>query len=185
MQAAMSLEELKQLLPDYAKDLRLNLSAVVRPEHLSERQVWMVALACAHAARNSAVVDAITAEAGQHLTPGEMDAARTGAALMAMNNVYYRFVHLVPKPEYRAMPARLRMQGLASHGADPIDFELACLAVSAIHGCGACIQAHEQTLATKGATPAMVQDAVRIASVIQGVAATLSARSAPHSDPTV
>jgi alkyl hydroperoxide reductase subunit D len=92
---------------------------------------------------------------------------------MAMNNIYYRFTHLAADPDYATMPARLRMNVIANPGVDKADFELWSLAVSAINGCGKCIDAHDQVLRKAGLSREAIQQAVRIASVIHAVAATL------------
>ena len=97
---------------------------------------------------------------------------------MGMNNVYYRFVHLSSNPEYGKLPARLRMQALANHGASSDDFELWSLAVSAVNGCGLCIDSHERKLRDAGVSAATVQDAIRIASILHAVAAVLQAEAA-------
>lgn len=174
----MSIDRLKAALPAYAKDIKLNLGAVLRAESLSEQQLWGAALASALATRNATVIAALDAEARGHLTPEAIHAAKAAASIMAMNNVYYRFQHLASNPDYATLPARLRMTVIAKPGVDQVDFELWSLAVSAINGCGLCIDSHEQVLHTKGLTPEAVQDAVRIASVIHAVAATLDAEGA-------
>ena len=102
-----------------------------------------------------------------------MKAAKTAAAIMGMNNIYYRFVHLTSQKDYATMPAKLRMNAIANPGVSHLDFELYSLAVSAINGCGMCIDSHERVVVEKGATREMVQNVVRIASVIHAVAVTL------------
>ncbi len=171
----INLDAIKNALPDYAKDLRLNLGTVPTTPNLSAQQIWGSALACAMAARQPDLIRAIEAEAAAHLSPQAAAAARTAAAVMAMNNVYYRYLHLSPTADFRTMPARLRMNGIASHGIEALDFELFSLAVSAINGCGMCIEAHEHEVFKKGATKEQVQDAVRIAAVIHAVGTVLSA----------
>ena len=98
------------------------------------------------------------------------NAARAAAAVMAMNNVYYRFVHLVANPEYGTMPAKLRMNFMASHGIAKDDFELFSLAVSAMNGCGMCMESHERVLLQHGVKPETIQSAARIAAVLKAVA---------------
>lgn len=169
----MTLEELKSALPDTAKDLRLNLGNVLTSEVLTPVQVWGSALVAALAARHRPTIASLAAEAREHLSPEQISAVHTASALMAMNNVYYRFTHLVDEPEYERLPARLRMQGLASHGADPLDFELWCLSASIVNGCGRCIASHERAVVEKGARREAVRDVARIAAVVHGVAATL------------
>ncbi len=169
----MTLEALGSRLPDYAKDLKLNLSSLSTDPALTEQQRWGALLATALASRNPTVIAAVQAEAQDRLAPQAQSAARTAAAIMGMNNVYYRFLHLVGDGEYRNMPAKLRMNGLANHGIEKLDFELWSLAVSAINGCGLCIEAHEKTLRQHGASREAIQTAIRIAAVIHGVAVTL------------
>ncbi len=167
------LETLLARVPDYAKDLRLNLSSVLRQTELTEQQAWGTAVATAAASRNADLSAAISAEAAARLSPEAMRAARAAAAVMGMNNVYYRFLHLVENEKYRSIPARLRMQAMRGHGSDPVDFELWCLAVSAVNGCGMCVEAHERVLREKGVSEETVLAAVRIASVVHGLAAAL------------
>jgi alkyl hydroperoxide reductase subunit D len=169
----MSLDKIRDSLPDYAKDLKLNLSALMNDTVLTEQQRWGALLATALAARNPTLIAAISADAKAHLSPQAVNAAKAAAAIMAMNNIYYRFTHLASNPDYATMPARLRMNVIANPGVEKDDFELWSLAVSAINGCGTCIDAHDQVLRQAGVTPEAVQQAVRIASVIHAVAAII------------
>jgi alkyl hydroperoxide reductase subunit D len=169
----MSLEQLLETLPEYAKDLKLNMGSVLRQTELTEQQTWGTAVCCAMASRNAALLESILAEAAGHLNEQAMFAAKGAAAIMGMNNIFYRFRHLSTNEKYATMPARLRMQIIARHGGDPVDFELWCLAVSAINGCGACVDSHEHVLREKGVTEETVLAAVRIASTIHAVAAVL------------
>ena len=166
----MSIETLKSALPDYAKDIKLNLGSVLTPGNLTEQQVWGSALASAVAARNERLTQAIAAEAAGKLSPEAVTAAKAAAAIMAMNNVYYRFVHLTPKSGYGQLPARLRMNVIRTHGVEHADFELWCLAVSAINNCQACVGSHEAVVKEKGLSQEQVVAAVRIAAVIHAVA---------------
>lgn len=161
---------IKQLVPDYAKDLRLNVGALERSEHLTPAQLYGTMLSVAIATRSERLVVAVEALVADKLEPEVANAARTAAALMGMNNIYYRFVHLASNEAYGKLPARLRMQGLANHGMPTADFELWCLAVSAVNGCGACIDAHERKLRAEGMREEAIQDAVRIAAVLHGIA---------------
>lgn len=169
----MSIETLKAALPDYAKDLKLNLATVLSQTILTPQQIWGTVVASAIASRNAAVRNAVLAESRHHLSPEAFEAAKTSAAVMAMNNIYYRFVHLVGVPDYGTMPARLRMNGLANPPVDRCDFELWAIAVSAINGCGKCLESHEHEVIAKGATREMVQGVVKIAAVISAVATIL------------
>ncbi len=174
----MTLEEVRASLPAYAKDLKLNLGSVLKPESLSEQQLWGTALASAIASRNAVLTSAIATEAEAKLTPEAQQAAKTAASLMGMNNIYYRFTHLIGHDDYLKLPARLRMNAMANPGVDKLDFELWSLAVSAINGCGLCLESHERELKTKGASKAQIQDAVRIAATLHAVAVVLDGEAA-------
>jgi lipoyl-dependent peroxiredoxin subunit D len=173
----MSLETLLESIPVYAKDIKLNLGAVLRQTELNAQQLWGTALACAIASRNPAVLNAISIESRPHLSEQAADAARTAASIMSMNNVYYRFLHLTENEKYKQIPARLRMQGMRSHGVDHADFELWCTAVSAINNCKTCVASHEQVLREKGVTEEQVAAAVRIAAVVHAAAVVMDAAS--------
>ncbi|MDE1959961.1 MAG: carboxymuconolactone decarboxylase family protein [Xanthomonadaceae bacterium] len=181
----MNANELKSRIPDYARDLRLNLESVLDETGapgLSQKQIGLVALASAIASRHEPVVTAIGAEAARHANAQELDGARIAASIMAMNNIYYRFTHLVSEPEYRTLRASLRMNAMANPGCDKMDFELCSIAVSAINGCGACMDAHEKTLKKHGVSAQAIQSAVRIAAVVHAVAVTLEHASATGVD---
>ena len=169
----MTIEQLQELCPDYAKDIKLNLGNVLRQAELTDRQTWGTAVACAIAARNPRIVEVMIHEAASRLDPAALFAAKAAAAVMSMNNIFYRFRHLSGNEKYGSMPARLRMQVIRTHGSDPVDFELWCLAVSAVNGCGACIQAHEKVLLEKGVGEEKILAAVRIASTIHALATVL------------
>ena len=166
----MTFDTLLERIPEYAKDLRLNLSSVLRQTELTPQQLWGTVAASAIASRNRQVIDVLLREAEGQMSPVALAAAKTAAAVMGMNNVYYRFLHLTSNANYRTIPARLRMNGIRNHGVEQVDFELWCTAVSAINACGACVDSHEHVLREKGVTEAAVLAAIRIASVIHAVA---------------
>ncbi|HEY6515973.1 MAG TPA: carboxymuconolactone decarboxylase family protein [Steroidobacteraceae bacterium] len=171
-----TLDTLRDALPDYARDLKLNLGSVLSPAGapgLTERQIWAIALGAAEASRNPAFAAAIGALASAHLDAAYQTGARAAAAIMGMNNVYYRFLHLVEDPEYGSMPARLRMNVIGNPGIDKVDFELVSLAVSAINGCGTCVASHERQIRQHGLPREAVQSAVRIAATVHAVARVL------------
>ena len=171
----MSLEQLLETVPEYAKDLRLNLSTLLRQTELTAQQLWGTALACAVASRNAALTAAIESEAAQTTAPEVLNAAKAAAAIMGMNNVYYRFLHLTDNPKYSSIPARLRMNVLRTHGVERKDFELWCLAVSAINNCPACVASHEKALREEGLNEETILASVRIAAVMQALATVLDA----------
>jgi lipoyl-dependent peroxiredoxin subunit D len=170
-----ALKQLRAAIPDAAKDIRLNLQAVLRGGSLSEPQRWGVAAAAAVAARHPRLREAVLAAASTAAGAAVVEDARAAASLMAMNNVYYRFRHMVGKPIYREKPAGLRMNRLMQPATNRVDFELMSLAVSAINGCETCVRAHEKTVTDGGLTADQVNDAVRIAATIYAAAVALEA----------
>ena len=171
----MSIESLKEKLPAFAKDVRLNLSSLASDESLSRQRKYGLLVACGHATRNSVIAGSLEEEARDHLSAEALDAARAAASIMAMNNIYYRFLHVASNKEYSSMPARLRMSVIANPGVETFDFELWSLAVSAINGCGLCIDSHEKVLREGGVGAAEIHTAVRFAAVIQSAAVALEA----------
>jgi alkyl hydroperoxide reductase subunit D len=171
-----TLDNIRDAIPDYARDLRLNLGSVLSTSGapgLSEKQIWAVALAAAIASRNADLTRDFEVLAAAHLDAAYINGARAAAAIMGMNNVYYRFLHLVEDPEYAQLPARLRMNVIGNPGIDKLDFELLSLAVSAINGCGTCVASHERQLRKHEFTRETVQSAVRIAATVHAVARVL------------
>jgi alkyl hydroperoxide reductase subunit D len=166
----MSLKQFADALPDYAKDIRLNLGSILSDQLVPEERKLGLLLACGHGSGYKPLVEAAEAEVAGKLSDQTGNAARGAAAVMAMNNVYYRFVHLVANPEYGQMPARLRMNFIGSHGIAREEFELFSLAVSAMNGCGMCIDSHERVLLEHGIKPDAIQSAVRIGAVMKALA---------------
>ncbi|WP_030747065.1 alkyl hydroperoxide reductase [Streptomyces griseus] len=173
----MALDELKAAIPDFAKDLKLNLGSVIGNSELPQQQLWGTVLACAIASRSPKVLKELEPEARENLKPEAYQAAKSAAAVMAMNNVFYRTRHLLSDPEYGTMRAGLRMNVIGNPGVEKADFELWSLAVSAINGCGQCLDSHEQVLRKAGVDRETVQEAFKIAAVIQAVAVTLDAEA--------
>ena len=180
----MNFETLKSQVPDYAKDVRMNVGSLSTITTLNPQQLWGTVVACAMATRNPSVLQAAAAEATPHLSAEALNAAKTAGALMAMNNIYYRFTHLVGNADYQKLPARLRMNAIANPGVDKLDFELWSLGVSAINGCGLCIESHESHVTSNGATKEMVQDTIRIAAILQSLAVTLETEATLASNQT-
>jgi len=177
----MSLTELKASLPDYAKDLRLNLDSVLNESGapgLSTKQIFLIALASAIGSRYAPLTQAIAEETAKVADAAEIGGAKAAAAIMGMTNIYYRFTHLVSEKDYATLPARLRMNVMANPGGDKIDFELCSLAVSAINGCGMCLDSHEKVLRNHGLTTQTIQSAVRIGAVVHAVAVILEQNAA-------
>ena len=174
----MSLDTLKDWLPEYARDLKLNLSSLASEQLLNPQQRAGCFVAAALAANHGPTTQEVVGTWGAELTPEALNAARIAASLMAMNNIYYRFVHLVHVADYKTLPAKLRMTAMAKPGVDKADFELWSLVVSAINGCGMCLEAHEKACRDHGMSVEQIQAAVRIAATVHAVARTLSAEEA-------
>lgn len=182
----LGIEAIRDALPELARDIRLNLGSVLDTGTgaLTPAQRWGVALASAASVRSPKLLEAMLAEARAHVPEEVVDDALAAAALMAMNNVYYRFRHMVGKAAYATKPARLRMQRIANPATNKHDFELFSLAVSAIHGCEMCVRSHEK-VATEGEgalTDEQVHDAVRIAATVHAAAVSLEISAATHAD---
>lgn len=169
----IEIEKLREALPEPAKDTRLNLQTVLTTTTLTPAQLWGTALASAVATRNSEVARAVLADARTLVDSNVIADACAAASLMAMNNVYYRFRHMIGKDGYGSKPARLRMNWMARPLGSKVDFELYCLAVSAINGCEMCVRSHEQVVTEAGLTEDQVHDAIRVAATIQAAAVSL------------
>jgi len=178
----VGLDTVKEALPAYAKDLRLNLGGLVNASPLTDQQLWGSVVAAALASPGGDAVAELVAEARSRLSDPAFTAAKAAAAIMAMNNVYYRSKHLLADAGatgYDELPARLRMQVIGDRfGVGKADFELWCLVVSAVNGCGACLAAHEHVLREAGWSLQQVHEGIRVASVVHGVCATLAAEGA-------
>jgi alkyl hydroperoxide reductase subunit D len=175
----MSLDTLRESLPAYARDLSLNLSSLEADTSLTDQQKWGAFVAGANAIGVGPVIKAIEAAATEAgLTEEAKTAAKAAAAIMGMNNIYYRALHLMTNAEYRTLPARLRMNIIANPGVEKTDFELWSLTVSAINGCGMCLDAHETELKKRGVPNVGIQAALRIAAVINAVSRVVAAEPA-------
>ena len=171
----MTLEILKDRLPDYAKDIKLNFSSMLNNTLLTQQQLWGAILVSAIASRNNHLLEAVRLEAKEKLSEAAISAAGAAAAIMAMNNIYYRFTHLAENTEYRQLSAGLRMNILANPGVDKVDFELWSLAVSIINGCGMCIDAHERQLRQHSISTEQIQFVAKVAAIVHSMAVTLEA----------
>jgi len=169
----MALEALANALPNAARDIKQNLASVAGSTVLNAQQLWGTFLASALASRAKTVEKAIAAEAATHLSPAAFEAAKVAHALMAMNNVYYRSLHMIHDETLYKMPARLRMTAAGNPGVDKVDFELWELAVSAVNGCDSCLKAHVKGILGGGGTLEQIQEALRVAAVVHAVAAAL------------
>ncbi|OGT31751.1 MAG: alkyl hydroperoxide reductase [Gammaproteobacteria bacterium RIFCSPHIGHO2_12_FULL_35_23] len=170
----MTLQQLCEQLPDYAVDIKLNLSSVLSDQSgLNEKQIIGIALASSYTINAKLLIQALLADYSQKIDENMIRAAKAAASIMAMNNVYYRFVHLTSDKEFQTMPAKLRMNIIANSGVEKVDFEMYALAVSAINGCGLCIDSHVKALEKAGISKQAIQHVIRIAAVINSVQAVI------------
>lgn len=170
----MSVENLKTALPEYAKDLKLNLGSITRSTALDEEQLWGTLLASAAATRNAQVLSEIGAEAADKLSAEAYQAALAAASIMAMNNVFYRGRGFL-EGKYDDLRAGLRMNVIANPGVSKANFELWSFAVSSINGCSHCVVAHEHTLREAGVAREAVLEALKAAAIVSGVAQAITA----------
>ena len=171
------LDTLKALVPDYAKDVRLNLDATIARSSLPAREAAGAALAAAFAAKSAPIVGAI--RASNALAPADAQAAQTAAALMGMNNVWYPYVEMAGDAELRTLRPELRMNAYATHGGvDRRAFELYALAASIVGKCGFCIASHYKLLRDTGATAQELRDVGRIAAVVNAAAQVIAIEDA-------
>ncbi len=157
----------RRLIPDYAKDVRINLDGTIARSSLPAQEALGVALAAAYAAKSPRLVTAFRAA----LPEVEANAALTAAALMAMNNAWYPYVEMTGDAELKARPAQLRMQAYATHGGvDKRLFELFALAASIVGKCHFCVQSHYTLLKETGMSVDQLRDVGRIAAVTAAAA---------------
>lgn len=176
----MSLAHFVDALPAFASDQKQNLTALAAETILSEQQKWGCFLASAYAIGEPSVVAALENETDLRLSVEAVIAVKSATAIMAMNTVYYRAINLLQNHDYRAAPVGLDMTALTNPGVDKIDFELWALAVSAVQGCGSCLNAHEAELHKRGVSLSRVQAAIRIAAVVHAVSSVVRMEAASH-----
>jgi alkyl hydroperoxide reductase subunit D len=163
------MESLKAALPEYAKDLKLNLGSITRTAVLNEEQLWGTLLASAAATRNAQVLGEIASEAADNLSAEAYNAALGAASIMGMNNVFYRGRGFL-EGRYDDLRPGLRMNIIGNPGVDKATFELWSFAVSSINGCSHCMVAHEHTLRESGIDREVVLEALKVAAIVSGVA---------------
>jgi alkyl hydroperoxide reductase subunit D len=170
----MTLNEVRSQIPEFGRDIRLNLEAVLTEEGapgLSRAQIFGVALASAFAVGSPQLISALLNEGA--LDDVTVEASKSAATIMAMNNVYYRSMHLMEDAELKKLPVRLRMSVIGKPGIAKVDFELMCFAVSALAGCGQCLTAHLHELRKGAIGHEGAQSALRIAATVNAANSAL------------
>ncbi|TNE60965.1 MAG: alkyl hydroperoxide reductase [Alphaproteobacteria bacterium] len=172
------LDTIKNALPPFAKDLKLNLSSLLCEEVLNPTQRYGVLVASALAAKNAGLIRAAVAEAAANINASEIENAKAANAIMGMTNIYYRFLHMAKDAEFGKMPAGLRMQIIGNPPADKHNFELYALAVSAVNGCEFCVAAHVNELKKAGLSHPQIQAAIRLSATVHAIAGVLESEAA-------
>lgn len=166
-------DQIKEALPEYAKDTRLNIDAVINRSSLDVELAHGCALAAAMSTGNGKLVTFIQSSmAAQSIDPNP---ALIAAAIMAQNNVWYPYIEMADDDNLKGLPAQLRMNAIASHGGTTkLNFEAFSLAASIVGKCHFCVKAHYETLKKEGMTVEQLRDIGRIAAVMNSVAKVLN-----------
>jgi alkyl hydroperoxide reductase subunit D len=164
------IDAVKSALPDYAKDTKLNLDAVLVRSTLDADVAMGCALAALAATGNGKVLAVMLADA-----PVYSESAMCAASIMAQNNVWYPFVEMSEDPALKGLPAQLRMNAIANHGGTTkANFEAFSLAASIVGKCEFCVKAHYEGLKELGYSVEQLRDIGRIAAVMNSVAKVLN-----------
>lgn len=168
------LNSIKELIPDYAKDIRLNIDGTIARSSLTGNDAVAVALAAAFAAKSRKIIDIISASGA--LSEEEKNAVLTASALMGMNNVWYPYVEMTEDADLKSQPAQLRMNAYATNGGvDKRRFEMYALSASIIGKCQFCIKSHFDLLKHEGMSSQQLRDVGRIAAVINAASQVIAA----------
>ena len=165
-------DQLKETIPDYAKDTRLNIDAVIKRSTLPQAEAEAVALAAAFAAGNTKLWTWVQSQMEDQT---EATAAVTAAVTMSQNNVWYPYVEMAEDANLSGLPPQLRMNAITTHGGTTRErFEAYALSASIVGKCHFCVKAHYETLKTAGYTVEQLRDIGRIASVMTAVSRVLA-----------
>ncbi len=164
----MTLKELKSQIPKFGRDIAANLDSVLSEAGspgLTRKQIWGAALACAFSTGSKDLISAVQAEG--NFDDQTVNGCKTAASMMAMNNVYFRAMHMIGDAELGKLPPRLAMSSLGDPGVPNADFQIMCMAVSAIGGCGVCMTMKLADCRKLGIPDQGVQSALQIAGTIR------------------
>ena len=168
------LNSIKEMIPDFAKDIRLNIDGTIARSSLTGNDAVGVALAAAFAAKSRPIIDVILASGA--LAPEESQAALTASALMGMNNIWYPYLDMADDADLKSQPAQLRMNAYASNGGvDKRRFEMYALAASIVGKCHFCVKSHFELLKHEGMSAVQLRDVGRIAAVINAASQVIAA----------
>ena len=166
----MNIKELINTFPDYAKDIKLNYSKILNEDILNKKQLYSIILISSFTTQLNSLKDAALEETKEFIDEELIEDVYGAYSIMSMNAIYYRFTHLSAENDYFTMPANLRMQYLSKYKIDKSDFEMLCLAVAIIIGCGKCINAHENILRENNISKLQIQTVARVASIVNSIA---------------
>ena len=165
--------QLNENLPEYAKDIRLNLDAVINRSTIDPDHALYISIAAAFSTGNSKLLTFLVSNATDEI---EKNAALAAGSIMAQNNIWYPFIEMAGDANLKGLPAQLRMNTIASHGGTTKGkFEAYSLASSIIGKCHFCVKAHYETLKTEGYSIEQLRDIGRIAATINALSKILSA----------
>ena len=168
------LNSIKALIPDYAKDIRLNIDGTIARSSLEGNDAVGVALAAAFAAKSRKIIDIIQASGA--LSAEEGNAVLTASALMGMNNIWYPYIEMADDADLKTQPAQLRMNAYATNGGvDKRRFEMYALSASIVGKCHFCVKSHFELLKKEGMSSTQLRDVGRIAAVINAAAQVIAA----------
>lgn len=165
---------LREKLSDTNKDMKLNLSAVLRGDKLSQNEAWGCALCAAYFLRSRELVEALLADSPEVLSDGERDDAKAAASLMAMNTIYYRSRHMLGKEFYEQQRPQLRMNRIMKPASDRARFELYSVACAALAGCDVCLRSHEESLLKENVSQDKIHEVLRVAASVSGFVVALA-----------
>ena len=166
----MTIKELVSTFPDYATDIKLNYSKVLNENILNNKLLYSIILISSLTTQSHSLKEAALEETKEFIDEDIIKDIYGAYSIMSMNAIYYRFTHLSTDGDYFTMPANLRMQYLSKFKIDKSDFEMLCLAVAIIIGCGKCINAHENILRENNISKLHIQTVARIASIVNSIA---------------
>jgi lipoyl-dependent peroxiredoxin subunit D len=167
-------DQIKEALPEYAKDIKLNLDSVIKRSTLTDEVANACALAAAFATGNGKLVTFVSSNFTEEQAVVR-DAALAAASIMAQNNIWYPYIEMADDANLKGLPAQLRMNAIANHGGtSKANFEAYSLAASIVGKCHFCVKAHYETLKQEGFTVEQLRDIGRIAAVITSVARVLN-----------
>lgn len=170
-----SLEKLSTTDSRYLRDLKLNVSGVLKSKNLTPKEAALLALSTAVNEKNDVLIKAFEEMAKkQEATEEEISETHACASLLSLNNVFYRFRHFMNGNEfYNNTPAGVRMSIMMNPAMGKELFELMSLVVSALNGCEQCVRSHEHSVKEQGSSEAKIYDAIRLGSVIKSLCVTV------------